>query len=590
MAQDSPLPIPDYEGPDLRLLIEDTPINTSQHPPTQTLHRSPFGRADEGPNLQRLIESLPNSSDFPATQSLGRPPSSRSIGGSSSYASTAVASPSEKAEFLRSVRLWSRDPMPEIWCRLPNEILCTIIEHSDRQTRIAWSCTNAFFYNFSSNLLWKSLHITPKNLEGVYNDWLDPNPFNLCEPDSDRERMLAPFLGYANNPLYFEFRKLAHPGIQDSAPKLPAQRVKFLNVDFLGLRFQQNREVMHRAFHGSLWQMDQLQRCHYEGRVFPRILEILLEKKDTLRELVLRWRSEYLQFSEGYPTGQTLDFRILSGLSQLQTLKIGRLSPYETWEFAQAVVTLRLEVLEVSSAPPADNNDTRRNLVGTVNLESPLLRFLGFVNQLKPRTKTHAGSWEGGLPSTLKNLTLRDLYRPAKTKKQRVILDAIANCKMLEQLELRTMATLQLKLFFRFAELPSLKHLHVSGCRHFLPDKAWVALGLRPDCFAAQDPSVYGTMETFPRFLHRHRYQIIDLQVTRPAMSIEKSNRDSLHFGKWDLHRCWKICDQNMDLNVPNLPFFQRGEFGFSCNNEGYCYVRNIPRPVTMRRLEGFTR
>ncbi|KAI4191018.1 MAG: hypothetical protein L6R41_000407 [Letrouitia leprolyta] len=409
--------------------------------------------------------------------------------------------------------------MPEIWCGLPNEILCAIIEQSDRETRLAWSCTNTFFYNFASNLLWRSLHITPKNLEGSWNKVVHKNVFDLQKFDGDKKGMLVPFLSHTSFSLYRQCRKLAHSEDYERAPKLPAQRVKFLSIDFSWdkkdqTREFQNQEVIIHAFGESIGGMSQLQRCHYEGRLFADILEMLLDRKtkSTLRELVLRWKSEYVRCTEHVIISQIPDFRVLAGLGQLRTLSIGRLAPHEARGLAEAVVTLEaLEALEVSSAPPADDNDSQRNLFGTTRNESPLLIFLSRVCQLRPMTKTYAGMW-GGLPSTLQHLRLKDIYRPVKSKKKRTILDAIGNCKKLRRLELRTMATNQLKIFFRHAELPSLTHLSVSGCRHFLQDNRWMALGLSQDCFAAEASSGSGTIKTFTQFMLRHRYHIIFLR------------------------------------------------------------------------------
>ncbi|KAL9002186.1 MAG: hypothetical protein Q9188_004866 [Gyalolechia gomerana] len=555
-SEGAPLEVPDYSGPDLRALLD--------------------------------VESYP-ASQYPDTEARGSLASSHS---------TELASLEDFAEFYRISCLYSRVPIPSIWSFLPNDILCIIVENCDRQTLISWSCTNSLFYNLASNILWRSLQILPQDLDGAHRTCrnsfgMDPRIF-----EKNKEGMLIPFLTntpFRSHPL----KNVVFPLIAGQKPKLPAQRIKFLSVDFRGERrgqetIFQNRKLIVLAFANSIEQMTQLQRCHFEGRVFPQMMKPLLEKKHTLRELALRWGSEYLRATEQglgpslVAFNQILDLRVLAGLRQLRTLTIGRLVPQEARGLAEAVVKLRLEVLVVVSAPPADNNDTNRSLVGTKDDESPLLIFLDCVCQLKPMIKTHAGFWEGGLPPTLRHLRLKDLYRSAKSNKKMTILNAIGNCTELRGLELRTMASTQLKIFFQRAQMPALKHLDVSGCRHFLADNEWTALGLPPDCFADGQVSSCGKIGVFRRFLFRHRHHLIDLRISMPAMPVNISDHHSLFFRKWHLDRLRAMSGpihERMEPNVQNWLNFQRGEWGQSCSIEGFCYVQNIPRPVTMRRL-----
>ncbi|KAL9030189.1 MAG: hypothetical protein Q9196_001659 [Gyalolechia fulgens] len=558
-SEGAPLQVPDSHGPDLRALLD-----VGSYPPSQ----------------------------YPDTEAPGSVTSSHS---------TQVASPTDLAEFHRIHCLYSRVPIPSIWSRLPNELLCIIVENCDRQTLISWSCTSAFFYNLASNILWKSLHIIPQDLEGAYTTCRNSSGMDMRRFDSNKEGKLILFL--TNTLWSFRSRSLGKNvafslgGRQE--PKLPAQRVKSLSVDFRGVRRGQNNAVQNEnlvlsAFTNSIEQMNQLQRCQYEGLIFPQMMKPLEEKRHTLRDLGLRWESEYLPATEHGlgPTllafNQILDLRVLAGLRQLRTLTIGRLVPREARGLAEAVVKLKLAVLIVGSAPPADNDDVNRSLVGTNDDESPLLTFLDCVCQLKPMTKTHAGFWEGGLPPTLRQLRLKDLYRPARSNKKRTILNAIGNCTKLQGLELRTMASIQLKIFFQRAEMPSLKHLVVSGCRHFLADKEWMALGLPPDRFGAGDVLGCGTIAAFPRFLFRHRYRLVDLRISMPAMPISISDHYSLLFRKWHLDRLWAMSGpihERTEPNVQNWLSFHEGEWAQSCSIEGFCYVQNIPRSVTIRHL-----
>ena len=51
-----------------------------------------------------------------------------------------------------------------LWGNLPYDLLLIIIELCDKPSQIRWSCTNRFFFLFTSKILWQELTIRHKDL------------------------------------------------------------------------------------------------------------------------------------------------------------------------------------------------------------------------------------------------------------------------------------------------------------------------------------------------------------------------------------------------------------------------------------------
>lgn len=487
-----------------------------------------------------------------------------------------------------------------------------VVENCNGPALLSWSCTNRFWHNFASNLLWKSLKIVAQDLDEAHITYTKSFRIDDAKQADPENGSMVLFLA---NHSFRRFFLANHISRQRSAresagsplteiqkAKLPAQRVKNLNIDFqswdVNASIYSTRSLISRAVDRSMELMTELQHCKFEGTLHPQTLELFIWKK-TLRNLVLRFDSEYLRARShdwNYETGQRipafnqiLDLRCLVGLPHLLVLKIGRLVPKEARGLAEAVVRLRLELLVVASAPPATENDTNVSLLGTSDDESPLLTFLNRVSELRPNVKTFSGAFEGGLPETLYALGLRDLYRPVRSQKERVILDTIGNCSKLEVLELRTMAGKQLKTFLEYGDLPALRYFSVSSCRHFLTDGEWIDLGLMPSYFDLEDLTGESSIGTFKAFLYRHCSTLTQLRMSLPALSIMTSDEFCLRFIEYHLNRFWgldKLPRAHNQLNWYNWVKWNDGEWSDRCAIEGYCYAQRIPRSITMDYLE----
>ncbi|KAL8836097.1 MAG: hypothetical protein Q9170_003045 [Blastenia crenularia] len=505
-----------------------------------------------------------------------------------------------------------KSPHPAIWSALPQELCCMVVEHCDRETQINWSCTNSYFHNFASNILWKSVRIVANDLEAA--GMTSSRSFRSKQPKvKDKNGKLILFLANQSFRRRSSWKAVKFPLMDGQEAKLPAQWIKYLDIDFRqrdpSLWMYQDRKVISSAVGRAIKSMTQLQFCTFDGAMHPQTLRHLLQKKD-LQGLFLRRRSEWLRpATEDWALGgqrvpafnQILNnLRCLATLPHLRILSIARLVPAEARGLAEAVVSLKLVRLLVSAAPPARDDDGARSLVGSCGDESPLILFLQSVCRLSPVIMLDASLVGGGLPSTLQQLTLRDLYRPTRASNEKLILNTVGSCVQLEGLELRTMASKQLKAFFQHANFPALEMLSVSGCRHFLADKEWIALGLPEEDFELADPVPSGSIGVFRDFLSRHRTKLGNLEISKTAMSIIKSNDCCLGwFPKAKLDRLWSP-DQTSSREYDRTDGRNRSnwyaggwpdecgsrEYGFCC--DGFCYAIRNPIAISMSYLEGY--
>lgn len=119
----------------------------------------------------------------------------------------------------------------------------------------------------------------------------------------------------------------------------------------------------------------------------------------------------------------------------------------------------------------------------------------------------------GKLRAGLNSLSLIDIYRPFRSANPD-ILQATFGSSLLGRLDLRIIAPKQLKHFFRHVTYPNLTNLTVGGCRHLLPDKCWMALGLDFNKAAPVKP-IRDDAWTLDMFLFRHTAILGLLTVVR---------------------------------------------------------------------------
>ncbi|KAI4251349.1 MAG: hypothetical protein L6R42_008417, partial [Xanthoria sp. 1 TBL-2021] len=334
----------------------------------------------------------------------------------------------------------SATALSPVWSGMPRELVCMVVERSDRETLRNWSRTSKFYYNIAADIIWNSFAVR------------DPKPGRAW---------------YRIDALRSKLR---------FQTKSPAQRVKtftyFATQDGSNFDAVIERRLATRCMTDALKYMPNLQLVALEGHVHPDGFDALTQNKQ-LQKLRLRLCSEYLRFDNDAPEepscSYTLNFAPLAGITSLRALLVGRLTPREAPGLALAVRgLLQLLKLQLSAAPPADTEDPRGSYAGTDNDNSPIQIFLETVLSKPTASKRH-------LPLSLTHIQFQDIYRPFRSSKKDLVLAAIRSDVCF--LDLSIIATQQLKHFFRHAAMPRLSFFTVAGCRHFLPDVAWKALG-----------------------------------------------------------------------------------------------------------------
>ncbi|KAL9600426.1 MAG: hypothetical protein Q9219_003179 [cf. Caloplaca sp. 3 TL-2023] len=436
------------------------------------------------------------------------------------------------------------DPDPSIWCKLPQELVTIVAEHSDFKTLVSWSCTDRYFLDIASDLLWRTFTLWTEDLQTTYN-------YRDLGLD-----LRGPIEIYGYRVLFLAnkcLRRLGFPKMPSGLPyKLPAQRIKRLEIKFYEFSRKETRTILVQD-HGQVGQvvakslklMTQLQHLSFQGPLNQGTFEHILFRNH-LCELVLRKDRLLLHANELGPSpfSQVLDFRRLTALPHLRLLDIWFLFPREAQGLAQAVVNLNLQVLRLETARP--HGDRGPEIVGTWDNESPISMFLSWVCLLRPCGKSNSSSSVGGLPQTLQTLYLNDLDRTVKSKNDRLIIDAVGGCTELQDLVLYTNGSRQLNTFFHEARLPALKMLGISGCRHILEDNQWRKLDLDPEHRESRDLVPRNTMRSFARFLFRHRSHLANVEMILakiiPPGVYEYTYSDAkLWFTATHLDRLWDL-------------------------------------------------
>lgn len=380
---------------------------------------------------------------------------------------------------------------------MPPELVCMVVERSDRKTLRNWSCTSKFYYNIAADVIWNSFAVR------------DPKPGRAW---------------YRIDALRSKIRFQS---------KSPAQRVK--NFDFVAAPARSEfchviqRRLAIRCMSDALRNLPNLERVLLEGDVHPDGFDALRQNKK-LQELRLRLWAEFLPFDDDAPEepfcSYTLNFASLAGLKYLQRLSIGRLTPCEAPVLALAIRDLQLISLMVFAAPPADSEDPRKSYAGTEDDNSPIQKILELL-------LTSRGGCSGHLPLSLQDITLRDFYRPFKSSNNDLLVNTIRPVNV-SKLELCVIATKQLIHHVRF---PNLTSFALSGCRHFLPDTAWMALGLDFDKDAPIDPPASPMYGSFLGFLGCHRQSLESLMISHILSFGRPGDEGLLYFAKDDLKR-----------------------------------------------------
>ncbi|KAI4269874.1 MAG: hypothetical protein LQ337_007032 [Flavoplaca oasis] len=417
------------------------------------------------------------------------------------HGDTASTSPSSSATELSRV-----------WSGMPCELVCMVVERSDRETLYNWTHTSKFYYNVAADVIWES--------------------FEVCDPKPSKA-------WYRINALRPKLRFQA---------KLPAERVKkfifYASQADSRPPFALERRFATHCMMYALRLLPNLQHLALEGDVHPNGFSAIRQYKN-LTTLELRLSFQFLPFDDGdleEPScSYTLNFAPLAGLAHLHSLMIGRLTPREAPGLAIAVQNLPLVNLKVSAMPPAGSDDPRNSYAGTEIESSPIQSFLEKVLAAEEGVTGH-------LPLSLQDIDIEDFYRPFTSSNENLLLETIGPAKP-TKLKLRIRATTQLVHFFRHTQLPGLTSFDVCGCRHILPDAAWKALGLNVNGKAPIHPPQIPVGGSFFQFLSRHRHSLELVRITIVVLPGRPGGLLSLRFGKYEL-ACLEGLRQPLGLEI----------------------------------------
>ncbi|KAL8989282.1 MAG: hypothetical protein Q9169_008393 [Polycauliona sp. 2 TL-2023] len=384
--------------------------------------------------------------------------------------------------------------LSRVWTKLPSELVCIVVERSDRRTLYDWSRTSKLYYNIAADIIWESFCVEGNT------------------PNRTKHRIDALLCS------------LRHT-------KSPSQRVK--DFDFMdmsdALNLTQRRKAS-RCMIDAVKLFPNLERVQLEGDVHPNAFHALMQNT-RLQKLSLRAWIPILpfdQFALAEPhCSYTLNFALLAGMTSLQNLSIGRLTPSEAPGLGRALRNLPLIKLTLHAAPAADSEDPRRSYAGSEADKSPIQIMLETI-------QVDQGDLRGRLPLSLQSVILSDVYRSFKTTKEDLLLITLGPLNVLE-LHMFFTATKQLAPFFAKAIFPSLTTFALNGCRHLLADAIWETLGLEYDRSARLDPPEIPIAGIFLWFLGVHQKSLQRLTISPAMHDCRPQETRSLYFTQSDL-------------------------------------------------------
>ncbi|KAL8646688.1 MAG: hypothetical protein Q9226_006752 [Calogaya cf. arnoldii] len=410
---------------------------------------------------------------------------------------------------------------PSIWCNLPLEVLCTVVENCDHETLIDWSCTSEFFYNISSDVLWETLRFTGQEiyLAAPHSTHNITTNRQAVANFRRKDGMIVYFL--THNALRQRFTRKAggFPLIQRQTAKLPSTRVKDLRFDFDGKEIMMDEHEDEEIMRQTLELTPQLRRCYVEGELSNDTWGHLM-RATSLRSLEIRPSAEYVKNRSTsaragrWAYSQILSLQHLVGLSQLNSLTIGRLTTKEARGLAQAVVNLpNLSAFSISASAPCKDTEDVRSIFADFVGESPIFEFLASVLQHWSR---RAVNNIPPLARTLRKMELRDVYQggAGQLRQDNLLFDTLQYFQDLNTLQICLVRPRALQVFFSQAHLPALQHFMVSGCHHLFTEKDWALVGVVLPKTEHHDSDVLAL--GFQQFLRRHRKNLSSVTLTRP--------------------------------------------------------------------------
>ena len=319
---------------------------------------------------------------------------------------------------------------PGLWSKLPQEILLSIIDKSNKATLVGWSETCQTYHTYAQVRVWERLLVE-------YGPRKDRTSLNL-----DLEK--APPAGSPVKHITIDFRDPAEfPTLTKYKRSRALSEISLINcrwptitsLDFRGplnglpwqdiIAFQNLRELKIR--------MGEVSR---PASPYDSMCTIRTTDRSTMDSRILPSTPPFLR-----------GFERLPNLEWLQSLCVGKLTQGESTALARGIETLKLKSLEVSaldySNPWQQELPPAPDTIDPYETDSPVLSLLWFICNPDPSRATLES-----LPVTLIRLVLSDRNRYKLDKEMleeypTLLTKSIQDCTELQTLEI---------------DIPDLKH------------------------------------------------------------------------------------------------------------------------------------
>ena len=345
------------------------------------------------------------------------------------------------------------DLAPEMWSKLPHDILFSIVDCLDIPDLIAWSCVSRTFFPYASARIWRTLRIKACHIESYrclqesgiegHKEALRHNFVHFLTHNAHRQDASLVFQGLRtlDAPMHMYRPNVEYPdqkflGLSRMPASLPGSLARHLEIsDREAPKHMDPKsgDVLSQLF-GHL---DGLRTVSYDGRLNSCTLTKITEIR-TLTSLSLRFGSEVaslppnLRLGHGAWAPLRLDLGVLSTLPHLRTLSVGHLTNGEAEGLARSIMSLKLETLHVSTTGWLILHGKIPRVTRNYKLASPLVDFLCALATL-PLTDE---SQPRGFPLTLRSLVLCDRYFPWLPSLHQRLVSLITHCELLVDMKL----------------------------------------------------------------------------------------------------------------------------------------------------------
>lgn len=348
--------------------------------------------------------------------------------------------------------------VPEIWSKLPHDILFSIVDCLDIPDLVEWSCVNRTFFPYASARVWRTLRIKACHIE-TYSRLLD------SEIEGNEEALRHTIVHFLTHNAHRQDAALVFQGLRslDTPMHMYRPNVEYPDQKFVGLSsmpaslpgsWVRHLELSARdapmhldpksgiVLSQLLVHLDGLRKLSYDGKLNPCTLAKITEIR-TLTSLSLTMGSEQVslpsnfRLDRGSRTPVMLDFGLLATLPYLRTLCVGHLTHGEATGLARATMSLKLERLQVSTHGWLIFHGGKPIVARSYRLASPLVVFLNalgtlpLVDESQPR----------GFPRTIRSLGLCDRYYLRFPLLHQRLVSLITHCELLDDIKLELLVS-----------------------------------------------------------------------------------------------------------------------------------------------------